>query len=100
MGFGNMEVISILDKSSFSGLSLVTCSSDHRVFPFRDWWGPLRQLDQLSPQSGGTVFEALSPDWTTLSRLAPAACLLGGMEVPPGQLTLSDPLNTVPLRGP
>ena len=35
-----------------------------------------------------------------LSQLALEACLLGRMEVLPGQLTFSDPLNTVPPEGP
>lgn len=62
-----MEIISILNKSSFNGLSLSTCSLDHCVFHSGAGGKVvLGQLHQLSPQSGRPVFDALPPDWTTV----------------------------------
>lgn len=100
MGFGNTDSVNILDKRSFSALSLATCSSYHSVFPFRDWWGLLGQLNQLPPQLGGLFLKLFPQTRQLLSRLAPAACLLGGMQVLPGHLILSDPISTVPPEGP
>lgn len=77
-----MQVISILDKNHFSGLSLVYL------------WLPAVQT--VFPVTGT---EAPHLDWTRLSRLVLAACQLGGRKVFPGQLTLSDLLNTVLLMG-
>lgn len=69
------------------------------IFPSRDYWRLLEQLSHLSPQWGGSIFEAPPPNWTSVVKVCSKSLFIGQDRSPSSQLTLSDPLNIVPHEG-